>query len=248
MDKTNNKNEWFKTWFDSPYYSILYKNRSDEEAALFLDNLTTKLDLPDRARVLDLACGKGRHSIYLNKKHFRVVGIDLSNNSIAHAKKYETETLHFETGDMRYFNLSLKFDAIFNLFTSFGYFESLEDNIKVLSNIKGHLLKDGFFVMDYFNAYKVEEALIPHEVKELDGYKFDISKEISNGQIIKTIAFDVEGQAFSFQEKVQLLYDEAINEMLASSGFEILHTFGNYQLDSFNTKSSDRYIVIAKLK
>jgi cyclopropane fatty-acyl-phospholipid synthase-like methyltransferase len=248
MDKTNNKNEWFKTWFDSPYYSILYKNRSDEEAALFLDNLTTKLDLPDRARVLDLACGKGRHSIYLNKKHFRVVGIDLSNNSIAHAKKYETETLHFETGDMRYFDLSLKFDAILNLFTSFGYFESLDDNLKVLSNIKGHLLKDGFFVMDYFNAYKVEEALIPHEVKELDGYKFDISKEISNGQIIKTIAFDVEGQAFSFQEKVQLLYDEAINEMLASSGFEILHTFGNYQLDSFNTKSSDRYIVIAKLK
>jgi cyclopropane fatty-acyl-phospholipid synthase-like methyltransferase len=248
MHKTNNKNEWFKTWFDSPYYSILYKSRSDEEAASFLDNLITKLSLPDRARVLDLACGKGRHSIYLNKKQFRVVGIDLSNNSIAHAKKYETETLHFETGDMRYFDLSLKFDAILNLFTSFGYFESLDDNLKVLSNIKGHLLKDGFFVMDYFNAYKVEEALIPHEVKELDGYKFDISKEISNGQIIKTIAFDAEGQSFSFQEKVQLLYAQAINEMLASSGFEILHTFGNYQLDSFDTKTSDRYIVIAKLK
>lgn len=248
MHKTNNKNEWFKTWFDSPYYSILYKSRSDEEAASFLDNLITKLSLPDRARVLDLACGKGRHSIYLNKKQFRVVGIDLSNNSIAHAKKYETETLHFETGDMRYFDLSLKFDAILNLFTSFGYFESLDDNLKVLSNIKGHLLKDGFFVMDYFNAYKVEEALIPHEVKELDGYKFDISKEISNGQIIKTIAFDAEGQSFSFQEKVQLLYSQAINEMLASSGFEILHTFGNYQLDSFDTKTSDRYIVIAKLK
>jgi cyclopropane fatty-acyl-phospholipid synthase-like methyltransferase len=248
MHKTNNKNEWFKTWFDSPYYSILYKSRSDEEAASFLDNLITKLSLPDRARVLDLACGKGRHSIYLNKKQFRVVGIDLSNNSIAHAKKYETETLHFETGDMRYFDLSLKFDAILNLFTSFGYFESLDDNLKVLSNIKGHLLKDGFFVMDYFNAYKVEEALIPHEVKELDGYKFDISKEISNGQIIKTIAFDAEGQSFSFQEKVQLLYAQAINEMLASSGFEILHTFGNYQLDSFDTKTSDRCIVIAKLK
>ena len=248
MQKTDNKNEWFKTWFDSPYYSILYKSRSDEEAASFLDNLITKLSLPDRARVLDLACGKGRHSIYLNKKQFRVVGIDLSNNSIAHAKKYETETLHFETGDMRYFDLSLKFDAILNLFTSFGYFESLDDNLKVLSNIKGHLLKDGFFVMDYFNAYKVEEALIPHEVKELDGYKFDISKEISNGQIIKTIAFDAEGQSFSFQEKVQLLYSQAINEMLASSGFEILHTFGNYQLDSFDTKTSDRYIVIAKLK
>jgi cyclopropane fatty-acyl-phospholipid synthase-like methyltransferase len=248
MQKTDNKNEWFKTWFDSPYYSILYKSRSDEEAASFLDNLTTKLSLPDRARVLDLACGKGRHSIYLNKKQFRVVGIDLSNNSIAHAKKYETESLHFETGDMRYFDLSLKFDAILNLFTSFGYFESLDDNLKVLSNIKGHLLKDGFFVMDYFNAYKVEEALIPHELKELDGYKFDISKEISNGQIIKTIAFDAEGQSFSFQEKVQLLYSQAINEMLASSGFEILHTFGNYQLDSFDTKTSDRYIVIAKLK
>ncbi len=248
MHKTNNRNEWFKTWFDSPYYSILYKNRSDEEAASFLDNLTTKLDLPDRARILDLACGKGRHSIYLHKKQFRVVGIDLSNNSIAHAKKFESEGLHFETGDMRHFDLSLKFDAILNLFTSFGYFDSLEDNLLVLSNIKRHLQVDGYFVMDYFNAVKVEETLVQHEVKEMDGYRFEISKEIKDGQIIKTIAFDAEGQSFSFQEKVQLLYTQAINDMLASSGFEILHTFGNYQLDVFNSKTSDRYIVIAKLK
>jgi 2-polyprenyl-3-methyl-5-hydroxy-6-metoxy-1,4-benzoquinol methylase len=85
----SNCSEWFRTWFDSPYYKILYSHRSEEEAALFIDNLLSFMDLPERSRVLDLACGRGRHSVYLNEKGFNVVGIDLSNNSISDAKKHE---------------------------------------------------------------------------------------------------------------------------------------------------------------
>ena len=59
-------NNWFATWFDSPYYHILYKERNYREAQVFMDNLTHYLNLPEGATVLDLACGKGRHAIYLN--------------------------------------------------------------------------------------------------------------------------------------------------------------------------------------
>ncbi|MFI0492366.1 SAM-dependent methyltransferase, partial [Flavobacterium sp.] len=118
--KTQN---WFASWFDTPYYHILYKERNDHEAQIFMDNITHYLNLPENAKVLDLACGKGRHSIYLNQLGYEVVGADLSENSIAEANKSQNETLKFQVHDMRE-TFDDKFDAIFNLFTSFGYFEN----------------------------------------------------------------------------------------------------------------------------
>lgn len=237
--------EWFRTWFDSPYYKILYSNRSEEEAALFIDNLLAFTDLPDRSRVLDLACGRGRHSIYLNEKGYNVVGIDLSNNSISDAKKHENATLHFLTEDMRSFDLGVKFDAIFNLFTSFGYFQSQEENKKVLARIQLHLKENGVFVMDYFNATKVERGLIAFEKKTIQGVDFNISKKIEDGQIIKTIAFKSAEGEFEFQEKVQLLKANEIIEMIKGQGMKIVRTFGDYFLNDFDEEHSDRIIVIA---
>src|SRR5690606_34846729 len=99
----------------------LYQNRDEEEAAIFIEKLIAVTELKKGAKILDLACGKGRHSIQLNKLGFNVIGIDLSVNSIARAKKYENETLRFAVQDMREAIAGEKFDAIFNLFTSFGY-------------------------------------------------------------------------------------------------------------------------------
>lgn len=241
----SNCTEWFRTWFDSPYYKILYSNRSEEEAAHFIDSLLDFINLPERSRVLDLACGRGRHSIYLNEKGFNVVGIDLSNNSISDAKKHENARLHFLTEDMRSFDLGVKFEAIFNLFTSFGYFESQEENKKVLQRILCHLKENGLFVMDYLNATKVERELIPFETKTIQGVDFAISKKIENGQIIKTIAFVGKEGKFEFQEKVQLLKANEILDMITGQGLKIVRTFGNYFLNEFDETTSDRIIVIA---
>jgi 2-polyprenyl-3-methyl-5-hydroxy-6-metoxy-1,4-benzoquinol methylase len=78
QDPKPNTNTWFASWFDTPYYHILYKERNYREAQVFMDNLTQYLNLPEKAKVLDLACGKGRHSIYLNQLGYEVVGADLS--------------------------------------------------------------------------------------------------------------------------------------------------------------------------
>ena len=110
---------WFESWFDTEYYHILYKERNDEEAQLLMDNLTHYLNLPEDAKILDLACGKGRHAIYLNSLGFDVTGADLSENSIKEASEFANEKLHFKVHDMRE-TCNEKYDAIFNLFTSFG--------------------------------------------------------------------------------------------------------------------------------
>ena len=126
------KNDWFASWFDTNYYHLLYKNRNDDEARLLIEHLVGYLNLAPNSKVLDLACGKGRHSITLNELGFDVLGIDLSSNSIEEAKQFENETLHFDVCDMRNSFTKNTFDVVFNLFTSFGYFDNKSDNEKVI--------------------------------------------------------------------------------------------------------------------
>ena len=82
---------WFASWFDSPYYHVLYKDRDDSEAADFMNRLTQYLHLHPTSKILDLACGKGRHSRYLSSLGYDVTGVDLSSQSITFAKKFEKE-------------------------------------------------------------------------------------------------------------------------------------------------------------
>ena len=129
------KDNWYASWFNTPYYHILYKDRNHREAALFMNQLTEFLSLKPKDTILDLSCGKGRHAKYLYKQGFDVTGVDLSEESIQHAKQYEKPGLHFEVHDMC-LPYSKQFDAVFNLFTSFGYFENEEDNLRTIKSIK----------------------------------------------------------------------------------------------------------------
>ena len=84
------KDVWFKNWFNSPYYHKLYSHRDEAEAEIFINNLVQLLHPPAGAKMLDVACGKGRHSMHLANMHFDVTGIDLSSESIAEAMLNKT--------------------------------------------------------------------------------------------------------------------------------------------------------------
>lgn len=148
---TDNTTTWFTSWFDTPFYHILYKDRDDSEAHAFMDTLTNYLNIPENGTVLDLACGKGRHARYLNKIGYDVTGVDLSENSIAFAKEFENHRLHFDVHNMCE-PYHKQFDAVFNLFTSFGYFEDDADNLKTITAIKTELNEFGFGVIDFMNS------------------------------------------------------------------------------------------------
>lgn len=236
---------WFSSWFDTPYYHILYKDRDYKEAQVFMENIVHYLNLPEDAKILDLACGKGRHSIYLNEMGFDVTGADLSENSIAEAKKFENDKLHFEVHDMRE-KCTKKYDAILNLFTSFGYFENEEDNFKTLKSIHDSLSEYGFAVIDFMNVYTVIENLVPTEIKTVEGIDFYIKRKVENGFILKEIAFEDKGQKFHFTEKVRALTLEDFEKMMEEAGIYLLDTFGDYKLKKFHKKESDRLIMLFK--
>ena len=236
---------WYTSWFDTPYYHILYKDRNYREAQVFMDNLTHYLNLPEKAKVLDLACGKGRHSIYLNQLGFTVLGADLSENSIAEANKNTNETLHFKVHDMRE-PFEEKYDAIFNLFTSFGYFENDEDNLTTLKAIKESLTEYGFAVIDFMNVAQVLETLVPEETKTVEEIDFHIKRYLKDGHIYKEIDFEDKGQKFHFTEKVKALTLKDFEELMEEAGIYLLDIFGDYKLKKFHKTDSERLIMIFK--
>ena len=240
--------EWFASWFDTSYYHSLYKNRDEEEAKKFIHNLAGKLNLKPNTEVLDLACGKGRHSITLNELGMNVTGVDLSANSIEIAKKAENKNLKFAVQDMRFPFENEKFEFVFNLFTSFGYFDSVEDNLKVIESVKQMLQPNGVFVIDFMNSEKVINTLVEKEVKREDDIDFHIERKYDGEHIFKHIKFSDKDESFHFTERVQALKQKDFEELLTKIGFTITNFFGNFNLDPFNSNHSDRLIIIAKLK
>ena len=245
LNKKLETKNWFSSWFDSPYYHILYKERNFREAQIFMDNLTFYLNMDEGSKVLDLACGKGRHSIYLNQLGYDVLGVDLSENSIAVANKNANDTLHFKVHDMRQ-PFEDKYDAILNMFTSFGYFENDEDNLKTLISIKESLSEYGFGVIDFMNVNNVIPNLVPDEIKIVDEIEFHIKRYHSDGYIFKEIDFEANNEKFHFTEKVRAFTLKDFQTLMDEAGIDLLDTFGDYKLKKFHKLDSERLIMIFK--
>lgn len=241
-----NTAEWFKDWFNSPYYHLLYNNRNENEAIFFINNLCAHLNLKAEANVWDLACGKGRHSVCLNKRGFKVVGTDLSQNSITDASKNSNPTLDFFVHDMRDpFRINY-FDAVFNLFTSIGYFENFNDNFSVFKNVAKALKPNGVFVVDFLNSESIANFINTSYQEQRETIAFKIEKKIENNSIIKHIEFTDGNKDFYFEESVSLLKKEDFENFARSAGLKIENIFGNYKLDAFDPKNSERLILILK--
>lgn len=236
---------WYASWFDTSYYHTLYKDRDYEEAQLLIDNLTEYLNLPQEAKVLDLACGRGRHAVYLSSLGYDVTGVDLSPNSIGYATKNQKENLHFHIHDMRE-PLEQKYDAIFNLFTSFGYFSDPKDNARTLKAIQESLTQTGFAVMDFMNVDKVIANLVASEVKTVDEIEFHITRKYENGFIVKDISFFADQKQHHYTEHVRALTLADFEQMMQEAGIYLLDIFGNYKLQKFHPEHSDRLIMIFK--
>lgn len=240
---------WFASWFDSPYYHRLYQHRDDTEAQAFIRRLLDYLQFPTGARVLDMACGRGRHSVQLAQLGYSVLGVDLSPESIAFANaRHQSPTLSFSEWDMRQpFQQELgNFDLILNLFTSFGYFENEEEHRQTLQNMADALRDENSrLVIDFFNAHRSIQQLVLSEEKAVDGLVFQLERYVKNGYICKDIRFEDQGQRYAFQERVRAFLLDDFSRLLESVGLRLFHTFGNYQLDPFDVSTSERLILIA---
>ncbi|MFN4234453.1 MAG: class I SAM-dependent methyltransferase [Bacteroidia bacterium] len=238
--------EWFESWFNSPYYHILYKNRDEIEAAFFINNITQKIHLNPNDKVLDIACGKGRHSIIFNKLGFFVNGIDISSESIKEAQKHANPTLQFYVHDMRklfrinYYNLAV------NLFSSFGYFKTEKEHQQAINNMYKCLKPGGYLIIDFLNAFKVINKLVPAEEKIIDNIHFKIERNFFKGNIIKSIEVTDGDKKYNFVESVKAFTFKDFELFLKRAGLQIINVYGDYALNPYNEIESDRLILFAQ--
>lgn len=240
---TKDTKHWYSSWFDTPFYHILYKDRDHKEAQSFMETLTSYLNIPENGTILDLACGKGRHSIYLNSMGYHVTGLDLSPQSIAFAKQYENDSLHFDVHDMSK-PYTEQFDAVFNLFTSFGYFENEEDNLNTIKAIKANLKPNGIGVIDFMNVDFVMNNLRSDEVKTVDGIEFKLSRTYKDGYIVKDIFFEAAGESYHYFERVKAITLQDFKNLFEAANVDLIDVYGDYKLNKFKTQNSERLIMI----
>jgi 2-polyprenyl-3-methyl-5-hydroxy-6-metoxy-1,4-benzoquinol methylase len=239
---------WFKDWFNSPYYHQLYFERDDHEAEVFIDKLINYLKPLPASSMLDVACGKGRHSVQLANKGFDVTGIDLSDDSIQEALKLQTESLHFYKHDMRLPFWINYFDYAFNFFTSFGYFKTRREHDNAIRTISQAIKKDGFFVMDFLNVHYAEDHLIHQSEKEINGINYIITKWYDETHFYKKIIIEDETlrEPLIYTEKVAKFSLGDFTEMFAYQGMQIQEVFGDYDFGNYDVKKSPRMLMIAK--
>lgn len=229
--------DWFKNWFDSEFYHVLYSKRNEKEAKFFIDSLLNFLNPKKKSFFLDLACGKGRHSIYLNTKGFSVDGIDLSKKSLDIAMKYQNNTLNFFLRDMRNIKEKNKYNYVLNLFTSFGYFKNKKDNKLVVNGISNALKKNGIFVIDFLNTDYCLNNLVEKETKIIQKKKFNIKRWHNKKYLFKKIEFQDKKEKKSYTERIQLLKKTEIVNICKKEKLKLIKSFGDYQLNKFDEKS-----------
>lgn len=237
--------KWYKSWFDSPYYPVLYAHRNYREAIFFMDHLLNYLQPEPGAEILDLACGRGRHSRYLCEKGYQVTGVDLSSKNIMEASKIQCGSLEFHVHDMRKLFKKGYFPYIFNFFTSFGYFDNEPDNLKTLKAIYDGLKDEGTCVIDFLNVKKEVYQLKHEEDISMSDIDFHITKSYKNNAIEKIIQFMDKGQSYTFQEYIQALELPHFQKYFKKCGFILREVFGDYELNEFDDLTSDRLIMIA---
>lgn len=242
--------EWYRDWFSSPFYHRLYFERDEKEAGNFIDNLVRFLQPPPGSRMLDAACGRGRHSCILATKGFDVTGFDLSFESIAYAKQFEKDNLSFFQHDMRYPFWINYFNYAFNFFTSFGYFATRREHDDAMRTICASLRPGGIFVIDYLNVHYTEEHLVYNEMKNVAGTSYEIRRWNDETHFYKKIIVTDASLVIpeEYIEKVAKFSLGDFTDMLSFQNMQVIEVFGDYNLSPYDIRKTPRMIIVAVKK
>jgi SAM-dependent methyltransferase len=242
------ENSWYKNWFNSPFYHKLYFERDEKEAENFIHQLINYLHPTAGSRMLDVACGKGRHSKTLAAMGFNVTGIDISPDSIVYAKQFEKENLDFFVHDMRLPFRSNYFDYVFNFFTSFGYFKTRREHDNTIRTIASSLKRGGLLVIDYMNVHYTEDLLVHNENKIIHKTNYDIHRWHDESHFYKkiTVTDPILSHPLEYTERVAKFSLGDFTDMLSFQGLQVEEVFGDYHFSRYDVRKTPRLILIAR--
>lgn len=243
----NQSDPWFARWFNADYLA-LYSARDDAEAERQIDFIRTVAP-PDRfPRLVDIACGGGRHIASASRAGYSCVGIDLSPSLLATAKS-QLPRAQLVRGDMRSLPFaSFSFDLALSLFTSIGYFDSDEEHVVVAAEWRRVLRPGGKIIVDYLNPYTVIDSLVPEEVKTVGEKTAKIKRyyDQNRRRLVKEIELSSERSADNpekYFESVRIFSIEELKRLLTGAGFSTVEAFGGPEGKPFECDSARLVLV-----
>ncbi|MFA0782394.1 class I SAM-dependent methyltransferase [Fervidibacter sacchari] len=243
--------QWYREFFDDLYLRVYQPLEAPEKVRREVDFIVKALNLPAGAKVLDLCCGQGRHSLELARRGFQVVGVDLSEALLyAARKRAESEGLNvtFLQCDMREIDFKDEFDAVINMFTSFGYLESEAEDEKVLGKVAQALKSGGKFLLDVVNRDRL--------VRDFQGREWHAADEgwlvleertfdhLSGRMETRWICVARDGVRYERLSSVRLYTASELRTMLERAGLEVTNLFGDYDGSPYSW-DSQRLIIVA---
>jgi SAM-dependent methyltransferase len=249
--------EWYASWFNTSEYLDLYKHRDEKDAQKIIALIFSHIPLKKNAKVLDLACGNGRHSLLFAREGLNVTGIDLSQYLIRLARKRLRKeyskykrNLKFAIRDMRNFSFTERFDLAVNIFTSFGYFEKDSDNEKVIKCVSRCLKENGYFVLDFLNKENLKNNLVPYsQAKSQDRILLQVRRIAQNFVSKEIMIVGKEDETYEFKkykERIKIYSLSNLSTMFNKYKLRIIKKLGNYDGEAFDRNNSPRLILIAQ--
>lgn len=234
--------DWYKHWFGTRYYALLYGHRDDADASAWVEAIAARWALPAGSAIMDMACGRGRHARHFAQLGLHVTGIDISESSIADARS-SVPAAEFHVRDMRSVFWREHFDAICCLFTSLGYFETLDDDQQVFHAASLALKPGGFFTVDFMNIAVVLRDLVEKEELEREGIRFSIHRSLHDGVLVKRVTVEDGASIKCFEERVQALDHHAMAAMARKAGLEVIDITDGPVLAPFDPDRSQRFVL-----
>ena len=245
---------WYEEWFNSDYYLQLYSHRDDIEAEACIDLILRASQVrPAKDRqvsVLDIGAGPGRHAIDLARRGFAVTAVDISTPLLHYAHREaerEKVKVRLLQLDMRSLSFDHEFDLVVQLFSSFGYFDTIDEDMAVLRGARRALKGVGWYAIDLMNPTVLHRTLVPKNTRTLDdGTKVTEERAIEGDRVVKTITIAKGKEKHHYHESVHLYSPEQIEWMVREAGFLPTHWYGDYAGQPFDPEKSRRMIVICK--
>ncbi|MDT8325058.1 MAG: class I SAM-dependent methyltransferase, partial [Bacteroidota bacterium] len=223
---------WYKQWFADELYMELYAHRDTGEARQAID-LFERVAEPVRGRrVLDLACGTGRHAFELARRGAYVIAADLSPTLLAAARRRtrrHARQLLLARADMRRLPVAdASLDAVLQLFTAFGYFGEDAENARVIGGVRRCLRVGGHYLLDYLNAAQVRATLVPRSTQIVNGIDVVQERRLTDTRVEKRIRIRSEKGERVFEESVRLFTLDEFHRMFRENGFVLDQVAGDY--------------------
>lgn len=252
MPKRAQPGEWWKTYFDAQYlleYEPLFALERDRRE---VSRIMELLGLPTGARILDVPCGQGRHAHLLAEAGFDVDGLDYSTELLARARKRGTgPRLRYTRGDMRKLpaRWSGKFDAVVNLFTSFGFFTHPADDHRVIREFARVLVPGGTLVWHGGNRDGVMARFLPRDWWQTrDGTLFAQEREFDplSGALTVSSVWSGPKRRGSRQHSIRLYTPTRLAELCADAGLTVVEAHDGFRARPLQRSSSEMLLIARK--